>query len=96
MVWRHGNLFVCVDFSLVVTTDCGTVCMEACMVWGQGALSTCVDFLLVSTTGGCTELVIVVASTVNTMGWAVTSVCVPVSTDKISGFVGGFVGRLKG
>ena len=66
------------------------------MVWGQGALSTCVDFLLVSTTGGCTELVIVVASTVNTMGWAVTSVCVPVSTDKISGFVGGFVGRLKG
>ena len=68
MVSGRGALSICVDFSLVVTIDCGTVCVEACMVWGQGALSTCVDFSLVSTPGGCTESVIVVASTVATMG----------------------------
>ena len=38
------------------------------MVWGLDALSACVDFSLVSMTGGCTESVIVVASTVATTG----------------------------
>ena len=69
---------VCVDVSLVVKTVCGTVCVEACMVWGHGAVSACLNFSLVSTIGGCTESVIVVASMVATMGWAMSSVCVSV------------------
>ena len=68
LVWRLGVPSVCVDISLVVMTIGGTVCVEACMVWGQNALSACVDFSLVSTIGGCTESVIVVASTVATTG----------------------------
>ena len=97
------TLSVCVDVSLVVTTVCGTVCVEACMVCGHGSLFACVDFSLVSTPGGCTESVIVVASTVATMGWAVSSVCVSVSTTRVLGFWGGDggasllgAGRLKG
>ena len=59
---------VYVDVSLVVTTGGGTVRVETWLVWGHGALSACVDFSLVSTTGCCTEPVIVVASTVATLG----------------------------
>ena len=73
------------------------------MVWGLDALSACVDYSLLSTTDGCTKSVIVVASMVATMGWVVTSVCVPVSTARNIGFCGGVfeasllgAGRLKG
>ena len=81
-------MFVSLDVSLVVTTVCGTVCVEAWPVWGHGALSTCVDFSLVSTTSCCIESVIVVASTMATMGSAVSSVFVLVSTTRELGLVG--------
>ena len=99
----HGALSVFVDFSLVVMTGCGTVCVEACMVWGHDALSVCVNFSLLSTIGGCTESVIVVASIVASMGWAVTFVSVLVSIARDIRFCGGVVeasllgaGRFKG
>ena len=63
LVQRLGVLSAVRDVSLVVTTVGSTVCVEAWLVWGCRLLSASDDVSLV-----CTESVIVLASTVATLG----------------------------
>ena len=64
LVWRLGVLSVFGDVSLVVKTGGDTVCVEAWLVWGCGFLSSGDDSSFI-----CTESVMVLASTLATLGW---------------------------
>ena len=78
LVWRLGPLSVCVDAS---TTGGGTVCVAAWIVWGRRCLSASDDVSLVYTAS-----VVVLASTMPTLGWDVSSVCASVTTTVELGF----------
>ena len=63
LVWRLGVLSAFGDVSVVVSTGGGTVWVEAWLVWGRGCLSAGDDASVFYT-----ESVIVLASTVATLG----------------------------